>query len=100
MRHAITMGKLNKLNLTNFRTESTALCPKCQKLVGLTSLSKTTDFYKTEVERIYLLIYRGKLHPIHNRRGEVMICNDSLFTFFEQRETQILNLNRLSTQIC
>jgi len=64
------------------------------------NLVNATDFYKTEVKNIYLLVHRGKLHLIHNSRGDLMVCNNSLFDYFEQRETQPLGLNQFSTQIC
>ena len=93
------MSNLKKINLVYFSPKRRTFCPKCQKSVGLMTFSGATSIYQTEVERIYLLIQLGKLHPIQNQQGELMICSDSLFAFFEQQEQQTLAWNKLSTQI-
>ena len=60
------------------------------------SIEEAADFYKTNVEDIKSLARNIILHRIHNSRGNLMLCTDSLFTTFEQRQTQILDKKYLS----
>lgn len=90
------MGLKTRVRATPFRTEIRAFCPSCQKPVDLMSIEQTAEFYKTNIENIHSLTYDIVLHPIHNNRGELMICTNSLFTFFEQRQTQMLDENYVS----
>lgn len=74
-----------------FRTRDRAFCLKCQKPVDLMTYAKAAEFFKMEVEDILQLAEGGHLHRIHNRRGVMMICGDSLFTFFDSCETRPLD---------
>lgn len=85
-----------RVRSTPFRTKNRALCLSCQKPVALMSIESATEFYKTNVYEIKFLARNIILHPVHNNRGELMICTDSLFTFFEQRQTQPLDANVVS----
>lgn len=82
---------------THFRTKTVALCPSCRKPVKLISVSRTAEFYKTTLEEIYQLRDKLVLHPVHNIKGELMICEESLLGAFEQRKTQNLDSNYLLT---
>jgi hypothetical protein len=93
------MSNLNKINLVYLSPKTRTFCPKCQKPVGLMTFLSATNFYPTEVERIYRLIEREKLHLIQNNQDELMICSDSLFAFLQNEGTQSLALNKLSAQI-
>jgi hypothetical protein len=86
-----------RVRATPFRTENRAFCPTCQKPVDLMSIEKTAEFYKTNVEEIKSLTHNTVLHPIHNNRGNLMICAESLFAFFERRETQLLDPSYVSS---
>ena len=86
MKEKEVTGNLNKINFVYFSPKTRMFCPKCQKSVGLMTFSSATNFYQTEVERIFLLIDRGKLHPIQSNRDELMICSDSLFAFLKNEK--------------
>lgn len=75
------------------RTRDRAFCLKCQKPVDLMGYSNAAEFFKTDLEDIQGLAETGQLHRIHNRRGEMMICSDSLFTLFDTRQTRPLKLD-------
>ena len=85
-----------RVRATPFRTKNRAFCPSCQKPVDLMSIEEAAGFYKTNVGDIKSLTQNIILHPIHNSRGNLMLCTDSLFTTFEQRQTQILDKKHLS----
>ena len=89
MKQKEVTGNLSKINLIYFSPKERTFCQKCQKPVGLMTLSSATNFYQTEVERIYLLIDRGNLHSIQNQREELMICSDSLFAFLKTRNATV-----------
>jgi len=89
-------GKTERIRATPYRTSDRALCPLCEKPVKLLSFSDAADFIKTETAEIENLAKTGKLHRIHNNRGKVMICAESLFFLFENRPTQLLTPKPLS----
>jgi hypothetical protein len=80
----------NRISAEFRRTRDRAFCLKCQKPVDLMAYSSAADFFKTDLEDIQGLAETGQLHRIHNRRGEMMICSDSLFTLFDNRQTRPL----------
>ncbi len=88
--------KPQRVRATPYRTADRALCPLCEKPVKLLSFSDTADFIKADIREIENLAKNGKLHRIHNNRGLVMICTESLFWYFENRPTQCLTLETLS----
>jgi hypothetical protein len=89
-------AKTQRIRATPYRTSDRALCPLCEKPVKLLSFSEAADFFKTDVREIENLAETGKLHRIHNNRGKVMICTESLFCLFDSRPTQFLTLKTLS----
>src|SRR5215213_4561589 len=89
-------AKTERIRATPYRTADRALCPLCEKPVKLLSFSDCADLFKTETAEIENLAEIGKLHRIHNNRGKVMICTESLFWLFGNRPTQFLTLKILS----
>lgn len=83
--------EINRISANFHRTRGRAFCLKCQKPVDLMAYANAAEFFKTDLEDISNLAETGQLHRIHNRRGEMMICSDSLFTFFDSRQTRLLN---------
>jgi hypothetical protein len=73
------------------RLSDHAFCPVCQKLIKLVSYSDAAAIFKTDEDDIADLAESLKLHRVHNRRGKVMICTDSLFQCFDDRQTRLLN---------
>lgn len=65
----------------------------CQKPVDLMAFTYAAEFFKTDLEDIRKLAEAGRLHQVHNRRGETMICPDSLLTLFDGRQTRIYKLD-------
>lgn len=86
--------ELNRISANFHRTRGRAFCIKCQKPVDLMAYGNAAEFFKTDLEDIEQLAETGQLHRIHNRRGETMICCDSLFTLFDNRQTRIYKLDR------
>jgi hypothetical protein len=91
-----TTPKPERIRATPYRTADRALCPLCEKPVKLLSFSEAADLFKTDIAEIENLAETGKLHRIHNNRGQVMICTESLFWLFQNRPTQFLTLQTLS----
>ena len=84
-------GEVNRISADFQRTRDRAFCLKCQKPVDLMTHSNAAEFFKTDLEDIKEPAETGQLHRIHNRRGEPMVCSDSLFTLFDNRQTRHLN---------
>lgn len=82
--------EVNRTSANFHRTKIRAFCLRCQKPVDLMTYSNAAEFFKTDLEDIQGLAETGNLHRIHNRRGEMMICSDSLFTLFDSRQTRLL----------
>ncbi len=85
--------ELGRISANFHRTRGRAFCLKCQKPVDLMAYANAAEFFKTDLEDIEQLAETGQLHRIHNRRGETMICCDSLFTLFDNRPTRLLKLD-------
>ena len=85
--------KTNSGRLPNysFRQSDQAYCLICQKPVKLLTFLQTADFFKTDVPHVYRLSQKSELHLLHNRKGTVMICGDSVFEILNQREMMISN---------
>lgn len=91
-----TMTNGAKFKTENFRrTQSFAFCPRCEKPVDLMFFDEAAAFYKTRIETVAAIAERGKLHRLHNNRGEILICGNSLFNEFTQRETEKLDVKML-----
>ena len=73
------------------RRRSAAYCPLCEKLVELLGFSEAADLFNTDTDDIELLANAGEIHRIHNSRGKVLICSDSLFRCFNGRQTRRLD---------
>ena len=90
-------NELNRISANFHRTKIRAFCLRCQKPVDLMTYSGAAEFFKTDLEDIQELAETGHLHRVHNRRGEMMICSDSLFTLFDSRQTRLLKLDSSSS---
>ena len=75
----------DRIRATPYRTRDRALCPLCEKPVKLLTFSEAADFLKTGTAEIENLANTGKLHRLHNNRGKLMICAESLFSLFGSR---------------
>lgn len=70
------------------RTVRQTFCPLCRAAVELISLARAAEIYDTTADEISSLIRRRAVHCLHNLRGEVLICFDSLRSAdFYVRET-------------
>ena len=74
-----------------FRGRTRAYCPKCRRPVQLMSDSRAEDLFKSELPELLSLATRGLLHRLHNSKGLLMFCGDSLFQCFSDRPTQMLS---------
>lgn len=77
----------------SLRMAKHAFCPKCEKLVELTSFPEATDLLKADAREMEWVCGAGALHRLHNKKGIVMICGDSLFRLFDNRQTRRLDPN-------
>lgn len=73
-----------------FRTVDRAFCLICGKQVKLVDYAQAAERFKTDVQDICELSESRQLHRIHNKDGATMICSESLFTLFENRQTRRL----------
>ncbi len=88
--------KDSDLNISMFpRSRCRAYCPRCEKPVDLMSFEESAEFYKTNVGSIEALTEAGDLHRVHNSKGKVLICGESLFKNFDNRQTQKLDKKML-----
>lgn len=88
--------KISNPNISKFpRSRSRAYCPRCEKPVELMSFEEAAEFYKANVGDIEALTETGELHRVHNSKGKVLICSDSLFKDFDNRQTKKLDINLL-----
>ena len=87
------MNTSSELNIGNVsvRLSDHAFCPICQKLMKLVSFADAATIFKTDEDDITGLAESLRLHRVHNRHGKIMICTDSLFRCFDDRQTRILN---------
>jgi hypothetical protein len=91
------MPKPSKNTKASLRRRNHAFCPVCEKLVKLMSFSDSATAFKTDESDINQLAEKRQLHRLHNRRGKVMICADSLFRCFDNRQTRPLTADFLLT---
>lgn len=70
------------------RSRSRAFCPLCNKPVDLISFKDAADFCKVKIDDIESQAESGELHRIHNSKGKILICGESLFKYLGERETK------------
>ena len=97
MRYSTNKNVLNGLNTGEFRLTSKirgrarAYCPKCERPVQLIHDAKAEEIFKSVLSELLDLASRGVLHRLHNSRGILMFCGNSLFQCFSDRPTQLLS---------
>lgn len=77
------------------RSRSRAFCPLCDKPVDLISFEDAANFSKVKIGDIESQAESGALHRIHNSKGKVLICGESLFKNLDERETEKPDLKLL-----
>ena len=60
------------------RTRNQALCFKCEAVTELFTFSQAAEFCRTTLYNIYRRAENGGFHLIHNSKGDVLICQNSL----------------------
>jgi hypothetical protein len=78
-------NKTERIRATPYRTRDRAFCPQCDKPVKLLSFAEAAGFLNTGLENILRLAERRELHRLHNRKGVVMLCAESLFHILNNR---------------
>ena len=73
-----------------FRREKSAYCLVCEKPATLVTFVEAGALMRSAEAEIENLAHAGVLHRLHNRKGEVMLCGESLFTVYESRQTRLL----------
>lgn len=78
------------------RTRQQAFCPLCETEVDLLSLDQAAEHCSTEPEEISRLIQNRSIHCLHNRKGAVLICFNSLRSAYSYvRETARLSSEKI-----
>lgn len=77
--------------LTYPRSTESAFCFLCDKPAKLLTYETSAELFNTDLQDIALLAQQGKIHRIHNRMGDVRICEKSLFECFNDRPTRLLD---------
>ena len=85
-----TSGHKLNIDSISIRLRDRTFCPVCRRSVRLVTFADAARFFKTNEKAIDRLGNEGHLHRLHNRRAKVMICTDSLFQTFEERQTRRL----------
>lgn len=73
------------------RRSARTFCLICQKTVGLLTFGQTAELFKTDVRDIYPLTQKTGLHLLHNRKGEVMVCEEAVLDVLHERQMRISN---------
>lgn len=60
------------------RTHNKAWCFKCEIVAELLTFSQAADFCRITLYDFYRRAENSELHLIHNSKGEVAICQNSL----------------------
>lgn len=60
------------------RSKSKAFCLLCRIRVNLKSFQQAADYCRTNELEVQFLAERNELHRIHNSKGEIRICAESL----------------------
>jgi hypothetical protein len=76
--------------ISQVRGRTRAYCPRCERPVQLITDSRAEDLFKCELPELLSLATRGILHRLHNSKGVLMFCGDSLFRCFSDRPTKLL----------
>jgi DNA-binding LytR/AlgR family response regulator len=79
------------------RTENEAYCLLCEREVELKTFEQAAEILKTNFREILDLAEAGQVHRLHNSRGRVVICSESLSEILEKRPTQRFNLDFFKT---
>lgn len=61
------------------RTRNQTFCSICKLQVGLVAVEKAAETYETTSVEIVVLAEKGIIHRLHNAKGNVMLCANSLF---------------------
>lgn len=77
--------------IARIRSRKSAFCPVCDRPVPLVSDSAAEGLFKVEIDDLMKLAAMGRLHRLHNIRGRLMFCGDSLFECFNEQDTMPLN---------
>ena len=86
-----TTGDLDFWQTICRRRAGSAGCPRCGKPVDLMSFGDAARCFNTDEQDIEFLGSTGRVHLLHNRFGEVMVCCNSLFVCFDTRPTRLLD---------
>lgn len=90
MNHNTETMAINQSNRIN-RQSARTFCLICQKSVRLLTFGQTAELFKTDVRDIYPLTQKTSLHLLHNRRGEVMVCEEVVLDVLHERQMRISN---------
>ncbi len=72
--------EIRRISKTLRRSQSNAFCFLCHAKVELVSIPQAAQICRTTQHEVYQLAEKGEVHRIHNSKGNIMICRNSLKT--------------------
>jgi len=78
--------------IASLRGKKRAFCPKCDRPVELVAHKKAASLLKSDIRGLATMANVGTLHRLHNIRGRLLICSNSLYTFFDNRSTVVAGI--------
>ncbi len=80
------------------RTQTQALCLSCKKQTTLVTVGEAIQIHQFTLDEISRYVAARVLHQIHNSRGEILFCRNSLRLIeSDLRMTQPLRLEFLQS---
>ncbi len=70
--------EIRRISKTAHRSQAKAFCFLCGEQVELVSITKAAEICCTTQYQIYQLAECGEVHRIHNSKGSVMFCRNSM----------------------
>ena len=67
------------------RTQTQAFCLLCKKQTTLMTVGEATQIHQFTLDEISRYVASGELHRVHNSKGEILFCQNSL----RQTESQL-----------
>jgi ribosomal protein S20 len=70
--------EIRRISKTVRRSQTRAFCFLCDAQVELISMAQAAERCRTTQYEIYQLVEQGEVHRIHNSKGSIMVCRNSL----------------------
>lgn len=92
----IREGQRKKAERT--RAGNRAFCLLCKRTTTLLDFWQAADLYATTRGEIMNRVEMGEIHRVHNSRGEILLCRNSMLEFADEwQKTQPMRLEFLQS---